>query len=186
MKEEKEAFRESQDIIKKLVNELPYPDEHGKVIRLNRRFVLLDVSYIPFDVLYGIDEIFGPVSKTILFRIGRRWGDEIYARYESLGFGREDCLKLSAAGAWYFGWGIFTFELGAESSRARIYNSFEVESMVVRKGISDENSCHLFPGVISGIYSRFLGEECSIHEEKCAARGDGYCELVATPGIDLT
>jgi len=184
MKGEKETFVESSKVVGKVLKDLPYPDEHGKIIRLNKRFVLLDISYLPFDILSGMDELLGPVSKTILFRIGRRWGSEIYRRYESMSLNKFDCLNVAAAVAWYTGWGLVTFEVGKEKSRARIYNCFEAESTILRVGVSPENSCRLFTGVIAGIYDRFLGKPCSISEEKCAARGDGYCELVATPGTE--
>jgi predicted hydrocarbon binding protein len=182
MKGEREAFVEARDTFKKIGVESNLSDELGRIVRLNRRFVMMDISYLPFDVLFALDELFGPVSRTILFRTGLRWGDEIYARYEGLGFDRDTCLKLSAAGAWYFGWGIVAFELGSDQSKARIYNCFEAESLVKNRGVDHENSCSLFTGVIAGIYSRYLGKQCKIREEKCAARGDGYCELIATPG----
>lgn len=184
MESEGEIFREAQDTIKKIIKGPPYPNEHGKIVIFDKRFVLLDVSYIPFDILLSMDELVGPVSKTILFRIGRRWGDEIYRRYESMGFDRMECLKVAAAVACYTGWGLITFETGKDESRARIYNCFEAENNIQRAGVKPENSCRMFTGVIAGIYDRFIGRSCSISEEKCAARGDGYCELVATPGIE--
>ena len=78
-----------------------------------------------------------------------------------------------------------SFDLEKECSKARIYNCFEAESTLSNMDVNHDDSCRLFPGVMVGIYEKFIENSCSsVKKNKCILRGDSYCELVLTPGVD--
>ena len=183
MKAEGEIYSEVQKFFKKLGKEEGISNNEGRIIRLDRRWVMFDTSYLPFGALKELDELLGPVSHTILYRTGERCGRAIYDTYANLGFDRDTCLKFIAAAAWYFGWGLIDFEIKEDHGKARVYNSFEAESNIINNGINSENSCNLIKGAIAGVWSRYIKESWSITETKCKARGDEYCEFVVKPGL---
>jgi len=183
MKTEEETYSEVQKIFKKLGKEEGISNSEGKIIRLNGRWVMFDTSYLPFGALKELDELLGPVSRTILYRMGERCGRVIYDRYANLGFDRDSCLKFIAAAAWYFGWGLVDFEIKEDHAKVRIYNSFEAESNIINNGINPENSCHFIKGVMAGVWGRYSGGDWFVTEPKCKARGDEYCEFILKPDL---
>jgi predicted hydrocarbon binding protein len=184
MKTEEETYSEMQKIFKEIEKEGGISNSEGKIIRVNRRWVMLDTSYLPFDALRELDDLLGPVSHTILYRMGERCGRVIYDRYANLGFDRDTCLRFVIAGAWYFGWGLVDLEIKEDHAKVRIYNSFEAESNLINNDINPENSCHAFRGVIAGVWSRYRSGDWSVTEPKCKARGDEYCEFILKPDLE--
>jgi len=183
MKTEEETYSEVQKFFKKIEKEESMSNSKGKILRINCRWVMFDTSYLPFGALRELDELLGPVSHTILYRIGEGCGRAIYDKYANLGFDRDSCLKFIAAAAWCFGWGLIDFEIKEDHGKARIYNSFEAESNIANRGTNPENSCNFIKGAIAGVLSRYIGESWSITETKCRARGDKHCEFVVKPGL---
>ena len=183
MKTEEEIYSETKDFFKKVEKEESMSNSEGKILRINSRWVMFDTSYLPFGMLGELDELLGPVSRTILYRTGERCGRMVFDKYANLGFDRDTYLKSVAAVIWYLGWGLIDFEINEDHVKVRIYNSFEAESNIANKGTNPENSCNFIKGAIAGIWDRYIKESWPITETKCKARGDEHCEFVVKPGL---
>lgn len=73
-------------------------------------------------------------------------------------------------------WGEFDFNevnLEEASGVIRIKESFEAK----RYGASIGPVCHFLRGYLAGVLAVIFGQDMSLEETKCKAKGDGYCEF---------
>ena len=181
MKTKEELYSEVQECFKKIEKGSGISNAEGMITRAGKRWVMFDTTYLPFDILREMDALLGPVSHTIIYRMGDRCGRAIFDKYKTLGFDGDTCLKFATVGAWYFGWGLVDFEIKENYAKVRIYNSFEAESNIANQGIDPRNSCDFLKGIFAGVWNRYSGKNWHVTETKCKARGDGHCELIIKP-----
>ena len=59
-----------------------------------------------------------------------------------------------------------------------ITGSFEAEQHIAHMGLSDDPTCWMVCGLMSGYLSRVSGQEIYVLEERCLGRGDAACHLL--------
>ena len=184
-KSKDEALEESRGIMKMITREPSFSDG-SKIMRLQRRFVMVSTEYFPLGLMRDLIEFAGEEAAVIiLYQGGFNSGKAIFDRYYGIVKDRDKALHMCASSAWYFGWGIATIytenKNGEIIGHARIYDSFEAEEYIRMNKSSPGKKCHFFRGVLAGIMSEYAGKEYMGEEIKCMADGDEYCEFVIKP-----
>lgn len=111
------------------------------------------------------------IIATIAKPCGRRIGKEIMEKAKT----RKEALDQLAALLNKQNWGVLSFfdvDLKKGSGRAIVENSFEA-----RKCRSKTPRCHFFANFIAGFMSELFAKNFTVKEEKCAGKGDAYCEF---------
>ncbi len=157
----------------------------GKITLIDRRYVMLSTDYFPFDITRDLEELFNAAGDTLLYKGGERIGKDLYAHYLPMArtYGVDIWDIISAVG-WFFGWGTGTVIESGENDgryRVRVYDSFEADSFLKRAGNTEKPVCHFMRGVLNGIVESIEGRKYSSKEDKCLAKGDGFCEFVFEP-----
>lgn len=179
------ALERSKKIMATITRE-PAFSEDAIISRLHRRFVLVSTEYFTVGLMQDIIEFAGvDAAAIIMYRGGYNSGKIIFERYESLVSDKALAMEMSAASAWYFGWGIasiYTENVKGELiGHARIYESFEAEEYLNREELARGKRCHFFRGVVAGIMSAYANKPYIATEQKCLADGDEYCEFLIKP-----
>jgi DNA-binding NtrC family response regulator len=84
--------------------------------------------------------------------------------------------------------GLFRVQQGADDalspSGSVLTESYEAEQHLVHFGRADEPACWTIAGLMSGYLSCTRGEETFVLEDRCVARGDAACHLLARSRAD--
>jgi len=179
------ALAKSRKIMATITSE-PAFSEDARISRLHHRFVLVSTEYFTIGLMKDIIEFAGPdAAAVIMYRGGYNSGKIIFERFESLVNDKDMAMEMSAASAWYFGWGIasiYTERINDEIiGHARIYDSFEAEEYLNLKDLMHGKKCHFFRGVVAGIMTAYANKPYIATEQKCLADGDEYREFLIMP-----
>jgi len=124
----------------------------------------------------SLEEIFSPsAASVILYTSASKCGREACMKtMKRAKTRREALLYLSMSKRWE-NWGELSFEaidLEKGTGRVIVVNSFETV-----KHRSSQPCCHFLRGFLAGFLSELFSKEISVDEEKCAGKGDKYCEF---------
>ncbi|HIH96460.1 MAG TPA: hypothetical protein HA348_03085 [Thermoplasmata archaeon] len=178
-----ETWEKYCKLMSKITPEPPLSNKEGRVVRLGKDWVALDITVFPYRFEKALRELAGEdTAADCMYRVGEEYGSEVINRYNKKVNDMELALKLTVASSNYFGWSVTDIEeLGPQGAKAVFYNSYESRSYFANnKEKSIEPVCHFMAGVIAGIYAVYIGKPCECKETKCVAKGDEYCEFVAT------
>ena len=166
------------DVVVRKIGQMAVDGTTHTTTFLGRRVVILDVDDVG-SMFKWLVETFSSGGRAILFDMGERAGASAAERLKNLyGLsGRElfeTFLALHAAAGW------FNYELieyNEDTVRLRLYENFECMPMA---GKLDRPTSHLVRGAIAGVLHRAQGREFDVVEVKCLAKGDAWCEFLAT------
>jgi len=186
MSDIEELGKKSLEMIKKIyANEhLREGNERGEIKCAGKDWIAIDVKSFPYTFLKAMEEVAGEdIAADCLFEPGYLYGKEVTEKYKKKGIKAEALFKLSVCGGTFFGWLVPEFiKITPEENICRIYNSFEARSYLLNnKEKSKKPVCHWLRGVGAGICTVAFESEFEVKETKCFAKGDKYCEFVATP-----
>jgi len=134
----------------------------------------------PFDTFRrfesSLEEIFSPSAASVILytsasKCGKDTCRKVLKRAKTK---REGLLYLSTMKRWE-NWGELSFEtIDFENGTGKIIvvNSFET---VTHR--SDQPCCHFLRGFLAGFLSELFAKDISVCEERCAGKGDDYCEF---------
>ncbi len=176
--EKDEIESRAREIMKKITEERPCGKE-SKIMRLGRRYVMISIDYFPYDIMKDLEELFGPVGDSILYRGGEKVGKRLVKDYTKIApIDNLDIFDVMSAIGWYFGWGVGCIKEDNGKYVVRVYDSFEAESYIRNQGISNKPVCHFLRGVLVGVIEEITKDICKGTELKCKAKGDDYCEFL--------
>ena len=125
----------------------------------------------------ALEEIFSPsVAVVILFTTARKCGIKSCKEIMRHTSTREEALAYLAKLKREKNWGEISFQnvdFTRGVGRVIVTNSFET---IMCKGKSA--CCHFFRGFLTGFLSELFSRNILVTEEKCAGKGDEYCEFV--------
>ena len=124
----------------------------------------------------SLEEIFSPsAASVILYTSASKCGKDAYKKLmKRARTKREALLYLSMMKRWE-NWGklsIETIDFENGNGKIIVVNSFET---IAHR--SNQPCCHFLRGFLAGFLSELFSKEISVDEEKCAAKGDEYCEF---------
>jgi len=124
----------------------------------------------------GVRDRFGSAGEVFLYYEGFGTGALIYEDYVKVGVKREDIWKFLSA-AMFAGGALSRMEVKLEEPMTiKIWDCLECE---VGKG-SRKCFSQWVRGLIAGFASKYFGKKVDVIEVKCIAKGDPYCEFMAT------
>lgn len=124
----------------------------------------------------SLEEIFSPsAASVILYTSAGKCGKDACKRImRRAKTKREALLYLSMLKRWE-NWGKLSFQtVDFENGAGKIIvvNSFET---VTHR--SNQPCCHFLRGFLAGFLSELFAKEIGVDEERCAGKGDEYCEF---------
>ena len=155
------------------------PHHFPVVDDLNRRFILLSESAMK-SVVVRLRETFGTGGLAFLYHQGKIVGSELAETYKEMGISDlKDAIKmfllhLLALGRYL---GEITY-YKEDRIIIRLHRNWECE--VAMKHNVKGPASYFERGVIAGFLEKFTGKKVSVHEIKCLAKGDPYCEFLVT------
>ena len=136
--------------------------------------------FFPFrtfsDFESALELIFSPsAASVILYMAALKCGTNSCRRVKKRAKTREEALCSLSKMKSGERWGKISFQ-GVDfengSGSVLITQSFEAKA---RK--TEQPSCHFFRGFLAGFLSELFKKAITVVEEKCAAKGDKYCEF---------
>jgi len=129
------------------------------------------------DFKSALEEIFSsPAASVILCEAARKCGKHLCEKIMGKTRKKEEVLRLLSELKSEENWGKISFRdvnYTRGSGRVLIFGSFETVA-----NDDSQLSCHFFRGFLSGFLSKlFEKKNITIVEEKCASKGDKYCEF---------
>ncbi|NPA75026.1 MAG: hydrocarbon binding protein (contains V4R domain) [Euryarchaeota archaeon] len=184
MDDEKTVEQKIKTILNKIVDE-ENPCGSGRIILMNRRYVLLSTDYFTYDLTKDLEELFNAAGDAVLYKGGEKIGRDLYKYYAPIAKEKGvDVFDLIAAVGWYYGWATGEIVEKGENNgvyRMILYHSFEADSFIAREGRTNKSVCHFLKGVLKGIVEEHTGWKYTASEPKCRAKGDELCEFVYKP-----
>ena len=124
----------------------------------------------------ALELIFSPsAASVILYTAAIKCGVHLYKRVKKEFDTKETALNVFSRLKREENWGDIVFrdvDFKSGSGRVIVKNLFE---SVARK--TSEPGCHFFRGFLAGFLSELFNRTVVVTEEKCASRGDAYCEF---------
>ena len=171
------------------VSELLEMDPDGGVIRFaGQRAVILDTVAIGLLRKYLADNFGLTAARTVLthfgFAHGWRMADTICKQFDW-----ESDEDWRAAGPRLHTLeGLFHVAAHASDARAEggalLVDSYEADQHLLHFGQAEVPVCWTICGLMSGYMSRSEGQEIFVIEDRCVARGDPQCRMLARPRHD--
>jgi len=147
-------------------------DGYINIPLLGVRTYMLDGS--AYAVMYKqLFEKFSTAAATILFEMGRGYGDGIGKTLKTKG-SLPEIVNLITQYLAVLGWGKFFIEADDKSFKAKIENNIFSESV----GYTGNISCFFVAGWFVGVFQQVVGGEWKAVEEKCTSKGDPFCEVI--------
>ena len=165
-------------------NELLELDPEGGVIRFaGQRALLIDAVAMGLHRKYLVENFGVTATRTVLtqfgFAHGWRMADAVRTQFQWEG--DQDWRRAGAR--LHTLEGLFRLAPGGEEALsekgATLVDSYEAEQHLLHFGRSDVPACWTISGLVSGYLSRTEGNETYVLEDRCVARGDATCHLLA-------
>ena len=166
------------------INELLEVDSEGGVIRFaGQRALLIDAVAMGLLRKYLVENFGVAAARTVLtqfgFAHGWRMAEAIKSQFE---WESPDDWRR-AGPRLHMLEGLFRVEVGSEDTLrgpgSTLVESYEAEQHLLHFGRAKAPACWTISGLISGYLSQAEGVETYVLEERCVARGDAACHLVA-------
>jgi predicted hydrocarbon binding protein len=135
------------------------------------------------DMFSRIKKLFGTGASVIIYEMGLAAGESDARQLKSV-LGEDRLIRNILDMVFLYsaqGWGVpevVDLTLDPLQATIRIHDNFEC-----LHGRSSTPTSHYLRGHIVGLGAGIFGKEVTCEEQKCAAKGDPYCEFVATQTI---
>lgn len=135
------------------------------------------------DMMSALELIFSPsAASVILFTAAVKCGTQSYNRMkEKFGTKEEAVLRLSELKE-KENWGKLTFrdvDFVNGSGKVIVVDAFETVALKAGKDqATGKPCCNFLRGFLTGFLSELFEKSVTVTEEKCAGKGDEYCEFV--------
>jgi len=135
------------------------------------------------DMVSALELIFSPsAASVILFTAAVKCGAQSHNRVKKKFKTKEEALSLLSELKRKENWGNLTFrDVDFVNGSGRIIVVDAFETMARKAGKSREIGqpcCNFLRGFLSGFLSELFEKTITVTEEKCAGKGDEYCEFV--------
>ncbi|HKT22354.1 MAG TPA: V4R domain-containing protein [Nitrososphaerales archaeon] len=131
-----------------------------------------------------LGEVFQTGATTILYEIGVGYGEQMGKVIEEEGKGKLSTYRDFIEKGRYQGWGRFETPIirmivaGLKGEMVvKLERSFFAEAV----GKTGEAECYIVAGMVKGAAKVILGKEMDCIEEKCASKGDEFCQFRLVP-----
>ena len=178
-----EIWERNCKLMSKVTPELPPSNKEGKLLIVGDDWAALNIAVFPYKFEKALRELAGEdTAADCMYRVGEEYGSDVMSRYYKKINDKELVLKVILSAASYAGWGVADMkEVGPQGLKVVFYNSHGSRSYFANnKEKSIEPVCHFMTGLMAGVYAAHMGKPCECKETKCGAKGDEYCEFVAT------
>lgn len=134
------------------------------------------------DMVSALELIFSPsAASVILFTAAVRCGTQWYNRMKKKFGTKEKALRILSEVKKEENWGKMSFrdvDFAKGSGKIIVDDSFETVARKAEKGReSTQPCCNFLRGFLSGFLSELFEKSVTVTEEKCAGKGDEYCEF---------
>jgi len=133
------------------------------------------------DIFEKLVRTFGSGGETILYELGRNFGNDRFELYRPL-LGSQPRTRVDEASHIFeaLGYGESTITQNPDGSILMVVDDcFEcfTPSVIGR-------SCAFRRGLAAGSFGALIGQEVQCQETKCRSKGDKFCEFILTPRPD--
>ena len=135
------------------------------------------------DIVSALELIFSPsAASVILFTAAVKCGAQSYNRMKKKFGTKEEALRRLSELKRKENWGKLTFrdiDFVNGSGKVIVADAFETMARKTEEGReTSQPCCNFLRGFLSGFLSELFEKSITITEEKCAGKGDEYCEFV--------
>ena len=135
------------------------------------------------DIVSALELIFSPsAASVILFTAAVKCGAQSYNRMKKKFGTKEEALRRLSELKRKENWGKLTFrdiDFVDGSGKVIVADAFETMARKTEEGReTSQPCCNFLRGFLSGFLSELFEKSITITEEKCAGKGDEYCEFV--------
>ncbi len=134
------------------------------------------------DLVSALELIFSPsAASVILFTAAVKCGAQSYNRMKKEFGTKEDALSRLSELKRKENWGKLTFrdvDFVNGSGKVVVADAFETMALKAEGQETGQPCCNFLRGFLSGFFSELFGKSMTITEEKCAGKGDKYCEFM--------
>ena len=127
-----------------------------------------------------LELIFSPsAASVILYMSAMKCGAHLCRRIKKGAKTKEEALNRLSELKNEENWGRLSFQdvdFENGSGRLMIINSFE--TVAHKNPKTNQPRCHFFRGFLAGFLSELFKKTIEVTEEKCAGKGDEYCEFI--------
>ncbi|MGK7913036.1 MAG: V4R domain-containing protein [Synechococcus sp.] len=161
--------------------------QSGTITDWNKsRNILVSEDFI-IGLIHGLDEEVGSASSTVMYNIGKAWGERDSAvfknwyeeEYETNMLTTNLALVLES---WWWpftaqGWGNWEVDLEDQKNGFIVLNIFD--SAIARTlGNVGKPVCHVYAGLFAGFFSSFSKQDLGCVELQCYAMGSTFCKFL--------
>lgn len=162
---------------------LEFAPEGGEIRFAGQRALLLDAVAMGLLRKYLVENFGFTAARTVLTQFGFAHGWRMAEAIQTQFNWNSDDDWRRAGSRLHTLEGLFQVESGGKDALSPeglvLTASYEAEQHLLHFGRSDAAVCWTISGLISGYASRTEGSETYVLEDKCAARGDAACHMVA-------
>jgi len=135
------------------------------------------------DMVSALELIFSPsAASVILFTAAVKCGAQLYSRMKKEFGTKEEALRRLSELKKEENWGNLTFrdvDFVKGSGKVIVADAFETMARKAEGGReTGQPSCNFLRGFLSGFLSELFKKTVTVTEEKCAGKGDEYCEFI--------
>ena len=135
------------------------------------------------DMVSALELIFSPsAASVILFTAAVKCGAQLYSRMKKEFGTKEEALRRLSELKKEENWGNLTFrdvDFVKGSGKVIVADAFETMARKAGKGReTGQPCCNFLRGFLSGFFSELFEKPITVTEEKCAGKGDEYCEFI--------
>ena len=135
------------------------------------------------DMVSALELIFSPsAASVILFTAAVKCGAQLYSRMKKEFGTKEEALRRLSELKKEENWGNLTFrdvDFVKGSGKVMVADAFEMMARKAGEGReTGQPCCNFLRGFLSGFLSELFKKTVTVTEEKCAGKGDEYCEFI--------
>jgi len=134
------------------------------------------------DLVSALELIFSPsAASVILFTAAVKCGTQSYDRIKEEFGTREEALRLLSELKEKENWGNLTFrdvDFVNGTGKVIVVDAFETMARKAKGQETGQPCCNFLRGFLSGFLSELFEKTLTVTEEKCAGKGDEYCEFI--------
>ena len=134
------------------------------------------------DLVSALELIFSPsAASVILFTAAVKCGTQSYDRIKEEFGTREEALRLLSELKGKENWGNLTFrdvDFVNGTGKVIVVDAFETMARKAKGQETGQPCCNFLRGFLSGFLSELFEKTLTVTEEKCAGKGDEYCEFI--------
>ena len=135
------------------------------------------------DLVSALELIFSPsAASVILFTAAVKCGTQSYNRLKNEFKTKEEALSNLSEVKGKENWGKLTFrdvDFVEGSGKVIVVDAFETIALKEgRNQVAGQPYCNFLRGFLTGFLSELFEKSVTVTEEKCAGKGDEYCEFI--------